>query len=179
MLRLIKRIILYLIFSNSILAYFARRVFWGRRIFKKLSTPETNFLLNLNFLGKVVYDIGSFTGGFTQFAAASVGKKGYVVAFEPNPKTYQVIKENIGRGIDSNVKVINTGVGLKNGTCRLYVRNVGAGTGSIDPNIQHQIVSEGDFYELDAPICSLDSFVLDQDQPPKFINIVGSIRKTL
>ena len=154
-------------------AYLARRFIYGRRGFERRGTPEALFLLGLDFRGKEVFDVGSSIGDFTQFFAASVGRTGYVVAFEPNPSSYQQVKQRTGRDIDLNVLAVNMAVGLAAGTCHLMVRDLNPGTGSIDPVIQRQIVCEGDYYELDVPMCSLDSYVASSEGEvvPDFIKI--------
>ena len=153
----VKTLARYLIFSTPVSAYLARRIFLGRRGFKKRMDPETLFLINLGFHGKVVFDIGCSVGEFTQFFAESVGRKGSVVAFEPNPKAYQNLKARIGRTIDFNVLAENMAVGAEPGTCHMCVRNNDTGTGSIEEHIKGQIISEGDYYELNVTMCSLDS----------------------
>ena len=46
---------------------------------------EEKFLMNLDINGQTIYDIGGNVGIFTMFFARSVGKKGKVITFEPNP----------------------------------------------------------------------------------------------
>ena len=40
----------------------------------------------------IVLDIGAHVGGFSVVFGSCVGEKGKVLSFEPNPKTYNVIK---------------------------------------------------------------------------------------
>ena len=173
---LVRRLILSNPVTTSFYYWLARILVDGRGGMKRRASGgdiEVLFLRRLDLRGKVVYDIGSSIGKFTQFFASSVGRKGYVVAFEPNPKPYQRLKERIGRDISSNVLAVNMGVGLAPGNRHLIVRNIDTGTGSIDQHIQHQIVSEGDYYELDVPICSLDCYIAYEGKayPPDFIKI--------
>jgi FkbM family methyltransferase len=44
--------------------------------------------------GDVVYDVGSNIGVFSVFAARRVGPRGRVIAFEPEPKTYEYLNDN-------------------------------------------------------------------------------------
>ena len=162
--------------SNPVLASLARMFIYGRRGFIRQASSgdiEKTFLIHLDFRGRNVYSIGSSGGDFTQFFAASVGKKGCVVAFEPNPNVYQHLKHRIGRDIGSNVLAVNMCVGLAQGNSLLIVRNDDTGTGSIDPDIQNQIISEGDYHEINVPICSLDSYVASNGGKayPNFIKI--------
>ena len=42
--------------------------------------------------GSIVLDIGAHVGGFSLIFGSCVGKKGKVLAFEPNPKTFESLK---------------------------------------------------------------------------------------
>lgn len=148
-----------LILSTPVLAYLTRRFRYGRKEFERLESSEALFLRGLDFHGKVVFDIGSYIGEVTQFFASSVGRTGFVVAFEANPDTYKRLIQRIGRDIDSNVMAVNMAVGLTSGTCHLTVRNLEAATGTFDPDIRAQIIAEGDYYECDVSMCSLDDYV--------------------
>ncbi|ODS34570.1 MAG: SAM-dependent methyltransferase [Candidatus Scalindua rubra] len=162
-----------LILSIPVLAYLIRRFLYGRKIFERLESSEALYLLGLDFHGKIVFDIGSYIGEITQFFASSVGKKGYVVAFEANPDTYKRLTQRIGRDIDPNVLAVNMAVGLTSGTCHLTVRNLEAATATFDLNIQAQIIAEGNYYECNVPMCSLDDYVAsgECDVIPHFIKI--------
>ena len=121
-----KELIHRLIFSNPVSAYLGRRFLYGRRGFETVRSKgsmEAAFLLRLDFRGKVVFDVGSYNGGHAQFFAASVGRTGYVVAFEPNPETHRQMMNRIGKTIAPNVFGVNMAVGLTQGTCKLCVPN--------------------------------------------------------
>lgn len=45
-------------------------------------------------LGEIVWDVGANIGFFTQKFAQCVGPQGFVVAFEPSPKTFALLQEN-------------------------------------------------------------------------------------
>jgi methyltransferase, FkbM family len=45
--------------------------------------------------GMVVLDIGAFVGWYTLLAARQVGKHGKVYAFEPDPRNYELLAENL------------------------------------------------------------------------------------
>ncbi len=167
--QIVRELARHLIFSNHVstsLYYWLARIFiHGRRGMHRRASSgdiEAAFLLGLDFGSKVVYDVGSSIGNFTRFFSASVGRKGYVVAFEPNPKPYQQLKERIGRDIGFNVLAVNMVVGNAPCNSLLIVRNIDSGTGSVDPDIQAQIIQEGDYYELYPQMCSLDSYIASE-----------------
>ena len=64
-------------------------------------------------------------------------------------------------------------VGLKQGTCMLYIRNNEPATASIDPYIEAQIIAENNYYVLEVPMCSLDTYVSSNgdEAVPDFIKI--------
>jgi len=59
-------------------------------------------------LGEIVWDVGANVGFFTQKFAKCVGPKGFVVAFEPSPKTFKLLQENTS-GL-TNVNCQNLGL---------------------------------------------------------------------
>ncbi|MCK4589319.1 MAG: FkbM family methyltransferase [Nanoarchaeota archaeon] len=56
--------------------------------------------------GDVIIDCGAYLGYFTVFAAKKVGKKGKVIAFEPETKNYNFLKKIIDSEKLENVIVI-------------------------------------------------------------------------
>jgi len=57
--------------------------------------------------GSVALDIGAHVGTFGLIFASCVGKEGKVIAFEPNPKTYNVMLENIANNPQFNIEAHN------------------------------------------------------------------------
>ncbi|MBZ5593592.1 MAG: FkbM family methyltransferase [Acidobacteriia bacterium] len=55
--------------------------------------------------GNVFLDVGAHIGYFSMKAAARVGKTGRVVAFEPNPETLKLLRENVAANQAQNVVV--------------------------------------------------------------------------
>jgi FkbM family methyltransferase len=64
-------------------------------------------------LGETVWDVGANIGFYTQKFAECVGSKGFVVAFEPSPKTFKLLKENTSSL--ANVNCENLGLSNSNG----------------------------------------------------------------
>jgi FkbM family methyltransferase len=61
----------------------------------------------------VVLDMGAGIGDFSVLASKRVGRKGQVIAFEPNPQDYEILKKNIDRNNCGNVIALNIGVAKK------------------------------------------------------------------
>ena len=70
--------------------------------------------------GMVVVDAGANLGVYTLLAARAVGPTGRVVAFEPDPATFQLLSENVSRNHLSNVDLRNEGLAEESGTMSLY-----------------------------------------------------------
>jgi len=66
--------------------------------------------------GMIVLDIGAYTGLFSLKASKSVGSEGKVIALEPFPKAFEVLKINIKKNNLKNVIPLNLGIGSQN--CR-------------------------------------------------------------
>jgi FkbM family methyltransferase len=60
--------------------------------------------------GDIVIDAGAFPGDFTVFASKKVGSKGRVIAFEPNPRNFAQLTENIRDFHCQNVTLIQKGL---------------------------------------------------------------------
>lgn len=64
--------------------------------------------------GDIVVDAGAYYGYFTIFAAKKVGKKGRVIAFEPNPQNCEILRNNVALARLDNVAVIKRALFNKN-----------------------------------------------------------------
>lgn len=73
------------------------------------ANPEPEFLQILPELrGKTVVEVGANTGSLTKLLSQAVGKEGVVVAIEPNPLVYWILR--LGLHSKKNVKPINVGI---------------------------------------------------------------------
>lgn len=79
--------------------------------------PELVALTPLVGPGSTIVEVGSNIGSGTLVLAKLVGSKGLVIAFEPNPIAFAVLKENLR--CYTNVRVYGRGVGLTVGEATL------------------------------------------------------------
>jgi FkbM family methyltransferase len=70
--------------------------------------------------GDVVYDVGSNIGMCSVFAARRVGANGRVIAFEPEPKTYQYLNDNFRLNGLGNARAFRVALGDYKGEGRLH-----------------------------------------------------------
>ncbi len=61
--------------------------------------------------GQTVVDAGSYLGGFTFYAAKKVGQTGKVIAFEPDPKNFEILKKGVKISNLKNIILINKALG--------------------------------------------------------------------
>lgn len=77
---------------------------------------EVSLVYNYLQEGDVFIDIGAHIGYFTVTSAAKVGESGQVHAFEPTPRTYEKLTENVEINAFGNVKCNNIGLSDEPGT---------------------------------------------------------------
>lgn len=106
--------------------------------------------------GWTVVDVGAYIGLYTIFASYSVGAKGQVISFEPNPLAYYWLKQNIELNRLRNVEVYPVALGSNCGHTTLNI--------ALDENMESSsIISshvEGTIIkEVKVPILTFDKFV--------------------
>jgi FkbM family methyltransferase len=70
--------------------------------------------------GEVVIDIGAHIGLYTMKAAKDVGTKGKVIAVEPDPQSYAILKSNIALNHLDNVVAVNAALSDVSGEMTFY-----------------------------------------------------------
>lgn len=129
--------------------------------------PEvTSLFCSLIRKGMTIFDIGAGVGYYTLLAAKRVGDDGLVVAFEPNPRLFELLVENVKINGWKNVKVIQSAVSDMCTKVLLNIPRVGSSGSSISPTVsdkrivvksisldeflqQHEDVSEIDLIKMD------------------------------
>lgn len=108
------------------------RLFWGQSM--KVVLPDdvsrqlylygfyeadlTRMILSRLGRGGVFVDVGAHYGYHAMLASHLVGESGWVVAFEATPRTYQILKENLGDR--PNARIENLAVHSREGTCEIH-----------------------------------------------------------
>ena len=70
--------------------------------------------------GDIVLDVGAHIGYYTLMLAKSVGTKGKVFSFEPEPHNVEVLKKNISINNYLNITLESKGVSNTSKNCKLY-----------------------------------------------------------
>jgi FkbM family methyltransferase len=86
-----------------------------------LYTPNQFFEIGRN---DIVLDLGANVGTFTLYAALKA-VEGLVVAVEPNPSLFEMLKQNVAVNGINNVMLLNALVGDKDGQSKFYMLDSG------------------------------------------------------
>lgn len=113
---------------------------------------ELDILKKLLNKGDTVLDVGANIGVYSVEAAAAVGKKGKVFAFEPVPANQAMLRRNLKLNNISNAVVVTTAVGSKKSNIKLYLAENSIGTHSVGAVSKNHI---------NVPVTPIDSFVED------------------
>ncbi|AJM91248.1 FkbM family methyltransferase [Nitrosopumilus piranensis] len=115
----------------------------------------TNFLKKILKKGMNVINIGANIGYFTLLAARQIGPEGKVFAFEPFPKTVELLKKNIDSNGFQNVQVESKAVSNKTDFATLLT-----GGSSL-----HNFISKKKFPQLNeikVPTITVDDFLKNE-----------------
>jgi FkbM family methyltransferase len=114
--------------------------------------------------GQVVLDIGANIGYYTLIAAKLVGPKGRVIAFEPDPANFALLKKNVEANGHKNVTLVQKALSDKNGKARLYLNPTNKG--------DHRLYDSGDGRSfVTVTRARLDDVLLKLDRQVHFIKM--------
>lgn len=134
-------------------------------------SPEEAFLEGLSLEGDTVFDVGGYEGIFTLFFARRVGPAGAVVTFEPNPRNYQRIVENIRLNGFANAQVRQVALGSAPGRASLVFPNDETARGSLEHHIADTIRQEKHVNAIEVDVDTLDHQVALGVPEPDFVKL--------
>lgn len=126
---------------------------------------ETKLVKNKINKGDVVIDLGANIGYYTLLFADLVGPSGKVFAFEPEPKSFELLKKNVEINGYKNVTLIPKAISQTTGKIRLHVSQDNLGTHSIS-KIYYV---KNNFIDIDS--ITLDDFVNECEKNIDFIKM--------
>lgn len=112
---------------------------------------ETQLLRGLVRRGDTVVDVGANWGYFTLAAAHATGHKGGVVAFEPDPRLFDILQANIAMNAITHVSIERTAAGAASGSAAFK----GYAEGSDNRGVS-RIVPAGDAADFQVSVVALD-----------------------
>src|SRR3990172_4293664 len=104
--------------------------------FSSVVEPEIKDFLIKNVSNGVFVDIGANGGMHTIPSARKM--KGKVIAIEPEPKNFEILKKNIGLNKLKNVIALNKGCFSKKGKLTFYLDDGIGGHSFVNKNIGHK-----------------------------------------
>lgn len=132
-------------------------------------TAEHVFLRALDLAGKVVYEIGAFQGILTLFFSSRARE---VIAYEPNPPSYERVVQNLRLNGRDNVRVRHLAVGDLEGSITLLCDPLMPGGTSGDPALIGQMKRSAGATSVNVPVVTLDNDIASASLPsPDFIKI--------
>ena len=101
----------------------------------EIESLMTNLYANVIHPGMVVLDIGAFVSWYTLLAARQVGYQGKVYAFEPDPRNYELLNENLRLNqFDSRVTRLPRAISHKTGIQRFFLHGGDQSRSSLIPS---------------------------------------------
>lgn len=127
-------------------------------------TAEHRFLRSLDLANRVVYEVGAFQGILTLFFSSRAKE---VIAYEPNPPSYNRVLQNLRLNGRQNVRLRNLAVGEREGSITLLSDPLMPGGTSGDPTVAGQIQgSSPRATAVQVRVVTLDEDIASAQLPP-------------
>lgn len=91
-----------------------------RERFFDVTDPELTYVQRRLRPGDVFIDAGGYHGWYTLLASRSVGEGGRVVAFEPNPASFETLTQNLALNGCGNVRALDVALAGVDGSVSLF-----------------------------------------------------------
>lgn len=136
-------------------------------------SDEERFYLALDLTGKVVYDIGSYEGIFSMFAARAVGDSGTVIICEPNPWCFNNTRCNLELNrFGCKIVMENAALGDTRTQQKMVQPKLEPARSTINRDIAERIQSSEEFVTFETRVERLDDLIAERNwPPPDFIKI--------
>lgn len=139
-----------------------RHRFWRCRF--KSEAPSIRFLLEADFNGGTLVDVGANKGVFSYYMSHAAGPGGRVYAFEAQPELgphLEAVRETFGL---DNLLIVNLGLSSTPGTMTMHRNKAGSGTASFHHS------GAGELEAIEIPVTTLDDFLGEsRGHPVRFI----------
>lgn len=132
-----------------------------RFVYRRSEVPEIRYMRDVVKKGDCVIDVGANIGYWTTVLSFQVGRTGKVLAFEPNPNTFDFLTRNITSNGCDNVVAYNVGIADTNKPGNLYVDELHSG----DDRVYYSCAGKDDRARkvLAIELRTLDSYMQAMD----------------
>ncbi len=134
-------------------------------------SAEEQFIERLSLDGDVVFDVGGYEGIFTLFFARRVGPLGRVITFEPNPRNYRRITENVRLNGFAQVQVRQVALGSAPGRASLVFPSDETARGSLEQHIADTIRHEKQVDAIEVEVDTLDRQIASGLPDPDLVKL--------
>ena len=136
-------------------------------------TEEERFYQTLDLRGKTVYDIGSYEGIFSLFAARAVGPTGHLIVCEPNPESLRRTSTNLLlNNFDCHPVVKNVALGEEPGELKMFYPLREPARATLDATLAEAYRRHGEsLATCTVAVTTLDTLVAAGLPVPDFIKI--------
>jgi FkbM family methyltransferase len=136
-------------------------------------TEEEQFYRSLDLAGKVVYDVGSYDGIFSLFAARAVGPDGSLVVFEPVPECLRRTRRNLELNhFRCEVILQNVALGSNSRSARMWIPSRDNARSTLNPEVASKYLNDGEkCVENLVQVQKLDDLVPSRLPIPHFVKI--------
>ena len=133
---------------------------------------EERFLDAIPLAGRTVYDVGCLEGMYTLFFARAVGRRGRVIAFEPNPANHEAVVRHVALNHFTNVRVYDVGLGANSQDAELAVPFGLPGQGTAHTDLKDAYLRRPGTMRVAIRVRALDEMVASEQLPaPNLIKI--------
>jgi FkbM family methyltransferase len=126
--------------------------------FRQHYEPELGYLERVLSPGKTFIDAGACYGIYALAASKLVGPEGRVIAFEPSPEAFRILRKNMALNHLTNISAHRLALTEKKGRASLYLHpNVGCDSLGRD----HSFTNRTEEAETDSLDCMLQKLSVD------------------
>lgn len=123
---------------------------------------ETEVFRRLCQQGDCILDIGANIGWYSIIASKLIGQNGAVIAYEPDPLNYKLLKKNTSLSKASNIRVKNIAIGDDVKTTKLFLSDTNLG--------DHRLFdADKERDSIDVSVLTLDSLFKESRRLPDIV----------
>jgi FkbM family methyltransferase len=134
-------------------------------VYKEYEPFETSLIERIVQPGMTVLNVGANIGYYSLLCSKLVGERGKVIALEPHPDNFQLLRENIEQNQAWNVEALEVAAGAVEG----YIQLFPSGTNSGDHSVFRR--TDGERSPMDVKVMTLDALVRERRLEPDVLII--------